>query len=286
VRALLSGALVALMAIPASGALAAPAMWEVSDADSKVVLLGSMHVLPPDLVWRTPALDAVLKVSPEVYFEADIGPLGQVSLVLKALMGGFGATDDWSIKLTQQQRDEIDATAKPLGLSFEQLAKFPPWLAETVIEEKAMTAHGYKAEAGVDLTLQWELPKERKAYFETAAAQIDMLASTPEDGQITRFLAAVGNVAKIGEDLDRLVKAWSDGVTGDIALELANDPTLDLAFQQIMLFNRNASWIPTIAKLLADNHEDLIVVGAGHLVGDRSVVDLLGKAGFTVERIQ
>jgi uncharacterized protein YbaP (TraB family) len=286
-RAPLRGALAALLITASTAAAsAAPAMWEVSDADSKVTLFGSMHILPPDLSWRTPALDAALGTSPEVYFEADIGPLGQVGLILKALMGGFGATDNWPAKLSEQQRDGIDSAVKPLGLSLAQLAKFPPWLAETVIEEKAMTVHGYKPEAGVDVVLQSELPKERKAYFETAAAQLDMLAGTSELGQLTRLLAAVSNLPKINDDLDRLVKAWSDGSSDEIVHELDADPTLDPAFQQTMLFNRNDSWIPIISKLLADNHNDLIVVGAGHLVGDGSVIDLLGKAGFTVKRIQ
>ena len=34
---------------------AAPAIWEVSDSDSKVWLFGSVHVLPPAIAWRTAA---------------------------------------------------------------------------------------------------------------------------------------------------------------------------------------------------------------------------------------
>jgi uncharacterized protein YbaP (TraB family) len=53
-----------------------------------------------------------------------------------------------------------------------------------------------------------------------------------------------------------------------------------------MVRDRNAKWVTAITGLLADNHQDLIVVGAAHLSGDGSVIDLLGKAGFTVQRIQ
>jgi len=79
----------AILVLTPTAAGAAPAMWEVSDADSKIVLLGSMHVLPKDLDWRTPLLDETMKSSEQVYFEADIGPLGQVGIILKSLALGF-----------------------------------------------------------------------------------------------------------------------------------------------------------------------------------------------------
>ena len=61
---------------------------------------------------------------------------------------------------------------------------------------------------------------------------------------------------------------------------------MDETFTKNLLTNRNANWVTAIEGLLKDNHDDLIVVGAGHLAGDGSVVDLLAKAGFTVQRIQ
>ena len=38
--------------------------------------------------------------------------------------------------------------------------------------------------------------------------------------------------------------------------------------------------------MLADDEQNLVVVGAGHLVGDGNVLDLLSAAGYSVERIQ
>ena len=38
--------------------------------------------------------------------------------------------------------------------------------------------------------------------------------------------------------------------------------------------------------MLAQDRENLVIVGAAHLIGDGSVLDLLEKAGYDVERIQ
>jgi len=173
-----------------------------------------------------------------------------------------------------------------LGFTLPQLVNNPPWLAEAMVEEAAVEKHGYQPALGVDFILQGELPKERKAYFETAVQQMEMLAAEPLDNQVARFVTGVSGLAKMPEQLDAMTSAWADGKDGDLASQIADNPTMDVAFEQRMVLDRNAKWVATIKGLLADNHQDLIVVGAAHLSGPGSVLDLLSKAGFTVQRIQ
>lgn len=282
-RSFLFGLLLAASPVAAG---AAPALWEVSDADSKVWLFGSIHVLKPGVDWRTPLFDQTLKAADQVYFEADIGPLGQLGLVIKSLTMSFSRPEPWlaQIGVTHMQ-DVIDAV-EPLGFTLPQLMNYPPWLAEAMVEEAAVEKHGYRPALGVDIILQGELPKERKAYFETAAQQMDMLAAEPVDKQVARFVIGMDGLAKMPDQLDAMAAAWAEGKGTDLADEIADDPTMDVAFEQRMLLDRNAKWVTTIKGLLADNHQDLIIVGAAHLSGDGSVIDLLSKAGFTVKRIQ
>jgi len=51
-----------------------------------------------------------------------------------------------------------------------------------------------------------------------------------------------------------------------------------------VLYNRNASWIAPIERLHAAGGA-FVAVGALHLVGPRSVTDLLAKHGFKVTRV-
>ena len=266
---------------------AAPALWEVSDADSKVWLFGSMHVLPPTITWRTPALETVLNEAEQVYFEADIGPLGQIGIMLKGIGMAFNAPKTpWTDKLTASQTQTLAAAIEPLGLTMPQLAAYAPWLAEGVVEDKVMTGMGFRGNLGVDATLQAELPKERKAFFESAGQQMDMMGADSEEVQIRRLLAAMAEIDRMPAQLKSLAEAWASGNDAAITAQMADDPGLDQAFEKTMLLDRNQKWTTAISALLAQNHQDLIVVGAAHLVGDGSVTDLLGKAGFTVRRIQ
>ena len=265
---------------------AAPAIWEVSDSDSKVWLFGSVHVLPPAIAWRTPKLDDLIKQSEQVFFEADIGPLGQLAVIINGIKMGFGQKTDWLSSLGAEQKDKLTAAITPLGLSVDQLAAFQPWLADAMIQEKVVETLGYTPSAGVDATLQAELPKERKAYFETVAVQLALLGTDPVDVQTRRLMITVDTVPTLGKEMSDMANAWSSGDVAALAKEMADDPTMDEGFTKNLVTDRNANWLKTIEGLLADNHQDLIVVGAGHLAGDGSVVDLLAKAGFTVQRIQ
>jgi uncharacterized protein YbaP (TraB family) len=53
---------------------------------------------------------------------------------------------------------------------------------------------------------------------------------------------------------------------------------------QELLYDRNASWITAIEQLHADGG-GFVAVGAMHLVGPRSVLDLLGRNGYRITRL-
>ena len=79
-----------LMGISAAApAVAAPAMWEVRDADSVIWLFGSFHVLPENLEWRTPLFDQTLADADKIVFEADVRPGAMAELAAEAFARGI-----------------------------------------------------------------------------------------------------------------------------------------------------------------------------------------------------
>lgn len=57
--------LLAVLALTGT-ARAEPAMWEARDADSGIRLFGSVHMLPPDIAWRSPTLEDAIAASEHV----------------------------------------------------------------------------------------------------------------------------------------------------------------------------------------------------------------------------
>ena len=52
---------------------------------------------------------------------------------------------------------------------------------------------------------------------------------------------------------------------------------------EALLFKRNENWIPKLEELFATKGA-FVAVGAAHLIGPRSVVDMLTAKGYTITR--
>jgi uncharacterized protein YbaP (TraB family) len=286
-RALLAALAIWALTVPAQ---AAPAMWEARDGDSRVVLFGSVHALPPDLDWRTPLLDAAAATAPLVYFETDIGPLGMASMMVKIIVQQFQtAGEPWLDRLTSEQLDKLRVAIEPLGISIDEAGFTPPWVLAMELTDIAMradeTGSAMEMSNGVEWVLQWDLTKERKGYLETPGQQFEMLAGGPIENQIQQLLMVLDEGGLDGAgSLGDLVEAWIAGDVDQLAMVPKTDA--EAAALDVLLIQRNRNWVPMIEQMLRDNSENLIVVGAGHLAGEDDVLDLLAEAGYTVTRIQ
>ena len=56
-------------------------------------------------------------------------------------------------------------------------------------------------------------------------------------------------------------------------------------FTDLLLYNRNKNWVVTMEKIFS-SHSVVIAVGAGHLPGQQGIINLLRKAGYTVEPME
>lgn len=285
-KAALSRALIALLfscslALPAASA---PAMWRVSDADSSIHLFGSIHLFVHDVDWRTPEFDRELEAADLVYFEmvfdeAAYTTIGRMTLVEGRLRDGRTLWDVLSGDQAETVRHAIAVVSlDPLAFDYMQ-----PWMAELMLSGGMVQG----AKAGVELQVDAEVPAERKRGLETAAEQMGFFASVSEADQVANLvstaeqLAMVDNRAVIGQ----LTDAWANGDVG--ALDVLNREELgggDARFD-LLITQRNERWIGQLEALLADNDNALVIVGAGHLVGEGGVPELLKQAGYTVERV-
>lgn len=71
---------------------------------------------------------------------------------------------------------------------------------------------------------------------------------------------------------------------GRIATSDMTDAADRALFKRIMLEERNVAWIPTL-RLVLDNGQAVVAVGAGHLAGKGGLIALLAQQGYRVEPI-
>lgn len=83
--------------------------------------------------------------------------------------------------------------------------------------------------------------------------------------------------AYYSQDLKALEKAM------DEKLNNSCDPTAEE--NAVLIYNRNAAWLKKIPVLMRQK-PTLFVVGAGHLVGEKGLLEGLRKLGYTVEAVK
>jgi uncharacterized protein YbaP (TraB family) len=246
-------------------------------------------MLPPDLQWRTRALEDAIARSEHVYFETDVGPRGFLALTIKMTVASFQQlSSPWTQLLTDEQASQLATALEPLGITMEQAAVTPPWMVSMQLASAQMSGDGdtaYSFNSGVEWTLQWDLLPDRKAYLETPGEQFDLIAGGTLEEQVEALVAMLGETGS-SDALGEIVRAWAAGDVDALMASMVPKNESEQMGIEMLLLHRNRNWIPALEGLLAENREDLVVVGAAHLAGDGSVLDLLEKAGYTVTRIQ
>ena len=89
---------------------------------------------------------------------------------------------------------------------------------------------------------------------------------------------------QLDAQVDELVAAWQAGDTDALARMLSNEFDDFPELYRPLTEDRNRAWVEQLDDLLDDRDDYLVVVGALHLVGRNSVVDLLRQRGYTVTR--
>ncbi|WEK06385.1 MAG: TraB/GumN family protein [Candidatus Devosia phytovorans] len=271
----------------ASPALAAPGLWEVRDQDSVLWIFGSFHILPEGLEWRTELFDTILADADKVVFEADVGPqamaaVGGAAFARGIYVDGTLLTDVIGDDLEVQLRDY----AGEVGLQLGPILAMKPWMATNTLSVAALAAEGYN-EQGVELLLQPEIERDRLVFLETGKQQLDVLAGAPEEEQVAMLQSTLDEMHTLPKVMTKMLDHWSAG-TADLLADmfLMEMGGFETAFMDRLIYDRNRNWIPPLEAMLEENQNNLVIVGAAHLVGDDSVLDLLEKAGYTVERVQ
>lgn len=287
----LAAGLASVLAFGFAGtALAEPALWKIHDADSTIYLFGTIHVLKPSTVWRSPRIDKALKDSGDLTLEivgAD-DPAVMQPLVLKY---GLDPNQPLSGKIDAAafQKASALAQAQAGGVPPQLLNAMRPWLAAVQLSLIPVVKAGYDPKSGVEPILAAEVKAAGKpeSAFETPEQQIRFFADLPVKTEV-EFLSSTLDEADEGVDkIDKMVAAWAAGDIAALETEFVTEmkgqyPEL----YDLLITKRNQNWAGQLKTKLAGKGVSFVAVGSGHLVGPDSVQVQLAKLGVKAERVE
>lgn len=279
------------LAVAAGPAVAQPAFWAVKDADSTIYLLGTVHLLRPDTVWRTEKLDAAIDEADELWLELPTTNPEKMAGEMMGLVARYGLSPSQRLSkdLTADELKTLDEAARLAGMTAAQLDIFRPWFAAITISTSAMTHAGYDPMSGVDSRIE-AIFGERNITpkgLETAEQQIKVFAGMSREEELDYLRQTIKDYEEAPTQLDAMVTNWASGNTAAMEEMFVTEmKDQDEALYEAILTNRNANWVVQIEEMLKGSGTTFIAVGAGHLIGPDSVIAMLDAKGIKAERVQ
>ncbi len=263
------------------------AIWSIAKpGGGTITMFGSVHLLPKDQGWRTPAFTEALAKADVVVFEtpiADMQTPEMMTYLQQNMMNPPGVT--LSTLLTAEEKAKVEAAANFVGAPFGALEPFRPWMAALQLAIGSVMKQGYDPNSGVDKLVEAEAKAAGKAldYFETAKEQLDIFVTLPPEEEKAFLVVGAADLVAQPDMMKNLLAAWA---TGDVAtIDKIMNEGIDSspALGKKLLEDRNAKWVEKITTTyMVDTKNYLIVVGAGHLAGGKSVQAMLRAKGIEV----
>ena len=261
-------------------------LWAVQGRQNTVYLLGSVHVLRPGDATLPAAAEHAFDDAEQLVMEIDLDAPGSDPLAMAAEMQHAALLPEGQTLHSVLGNDyaALDERARGSGIDLEALDAFAPWFVAIALLDVELASRGFSPDYGIEQTLATRAIADHKPIegLETAAQQFQMLAGMPL-AQQKRFLAmTLDESAELDRELDELMRAWQAGDTAALARLLSKEYEQFPDLYRRLTVDRNRAWAGRLAELLDDRDDYLVVVGALHLVGPESVVDLLRQRGYTV----
>ncbi|MGD8989866.1 MAG: TraB/GumN family protein [Desulfobacterales bacterium] len=262
-------------------------LWSIQTQSNKIYLLGSIHVLKPETYPLDSAIEKAYASSERIVFETDIAAMQDPAMQAKMLqLGMYPAEQNLFENIARNTRQQLEKKMRALGLPLEAFSRFKPWFVALTLTTLELQRLGYNPQYGIDVYFFDKAQSGGKeiGFLEPPEYQIDLLGNMVNKDQNDFLKQTLKDLEMISELAGDLVSSWKSG-NADKVHELLHRSFKDYPnLNDRLLIQRNKEWVREVEAAMRQNKNVLFVVGAGHLVGPESVVELLKKNGHKVKQ--
>ena len=257
-------------------------LWQVSGKKLKnpSYLFGTFHLLCKDDINFSEQLKTVLLSSDEVYMEMDMDdPSTMLSgLFYMNMKGGKKLKDLYTaVEYKKVESYFTDSVGIPLMM----LQSIKPYFLVAMLYPKMMNC---KTASGVEEELV-SIAKENKKKIkglETIQFQSSVFDSIPYEWQAKELLKNIDSFSIYKKEFDTMLLQYKNQQLPAMENSLAKSEFGSDKYEDILLTKRNLNWVGQL-KTIMKKESVFVAVGAGHLVGEKGLINLLRKEGYTVE---
>lgn len=277
---------VMLLIVLARGVCADAPIWKVSKGDKIIYLGGTVHILTEDDYPLPEAFEAAYTAADLLVLETDLQAL-QKPAFQKTLSDTVVYPDGTTIvdKIKTQTYKQLLEYLKSRGIQSQQVTHFKPGMLSATITMIELRYRGLHGE-GVDAFFSRRAVLDEKPllYLESVEDQLGFLSRMGEGNEDEVIRYTLNELDQLPQFFQLMKSAWRSGdhrQLEKIALNNWEKNFPDVYYQ--LLLARNHNWIRPIEKMLKTPETELVLVGALHLIGKDSLINLLKGRGYKIK---
>lgn len=286
--------------------------WKVSDHNSSVWILGSIHFADSSFYPLDPVIEKAFVNAEELAVEINLNDDSTSSEISSKMMqdGLLPKGTTLNSVLPRNLWNSLDSLCAAWNFPIMALQRLRPWFAATTLSAVAIQRAGIQAEYGIDAVLMDRAAMEGKAIvgLETADEQVGALsgsgngdAAQSDSAGIYYLKTTLREIAGLDSMVAQMMRAWKTGndsllrvvmneefcdeKSGNCENESESDKKMKDELEERIYTSRNAKMANSIAGFLKEDRNVFVVIGAAHLALDEdNVIELLRRKGLRVQR--
>ena len=270
-------------------------LWKVTGGDSKgdSYIFGTHHIAPVAILDSIQGFADALNSVSTVYGELEMAEMTSPAVQQVAMRHSMAPADSTLSKLLSAE--QLDSVSAVLGkytggmLTAAALDPMKPVVVSTQlgVMQSMVAFPEFTGQQQLDQVIQERAQLAGKTVkgLETAEQQFAILMGGSLSRQAEQLMKDIRKEEKTIEDAKTLAAAYMSADL-DAMERLFNDPDTGMSPEtaKALIYDRNDNWIAQLREILPAD-KVMIVVGAGHLVGEKGILSQLRNAGYEVTAV-
>ena len=263
--------------------------WRVQSKTATVYLLGSIHFADASFYPMRKNIQQAFDHSDNLVVEVKMDTAG-IAQARKMIQkeGVYHGNDTIRDHLKADTYASLRKQLQQLEIPYSMVEHQKPGMLIMTLTAAQMMQLGFKADDGIDIHFihRAEAQKKPVLELETIQQQLNLLLKIA-DGDLL-IQETLSDFDQTDDTMRSLVQSWKQGDEKRLNTILFDDvlarhPSYLSLYKQLF-FRRNIAMAKKIEGYLKTDKRYFVVVGAGHLIGDKSVVALLNRNGYKAVR--
>jgi hypothetical protein len=252
-------------------------------------VLGSVHFAKKDIYPLNQKIEDAFDQSDSLVVEANVNDINKIDIQKLMEQVVYPENDTLEKHVSSETLESLEKETGGLGIPFELLNRQKPWFVAMTLVSLETIKLGLDPNLGIDKYFLSKAEGKKKILeLESMDYQVSLLSGFSDKEQELFLISTLKDLNIMGQEVNQLTQAWMSGDTKSmesiLMRSILEDNRLSPIFEKL-IFERNRRMVTKIEDFLRTKETYFVIVGAGHLVGNQGVVELLRGKGYPIKQL-